>query len=233
MSDFPAVRYFRLVSPPRTYFLVGFALLVAMGIAVEFIYQGSSDFASSMILLVQMFAVSTGFAVHASRGYFDPALTGESSRVNLAAAHFAASALPGVAAWAALGAAQALRARSLDVPTLRPGGLVALLLISSVCWAATLPLPPLSGAGIWLIVSIGIFVSGRFVPWMGTMARDTNWFAEQPGRGTLVGLSFPMMIPGAPFPTLSIAAFVAVGGLALLAGSVYIGICNFSLAEEG
>lgn len=231
MSSFSAFRYFWLVSSPRVYFLVAFAALALMGIVLEFVFRGSSDFATTMILVVQMFAVSTGFSVHASRGYFDPVLTAR-SRSACAAAHFASSALPGLIAWSVLAAAQVMRAGTVDVVALRLNSIVGLFLISTVCWALTLPFPPLSAGGAWLLISIGFVVSGRFVATLAPAARDPRWFQGDSGRALLVGLVYPIMLPGMALPALSIAALAAIAILAFGGGVLFVRRHDVPLAEE-
>ena len=54
------------------------------------------------ILLLQTFAVSTGFMGYARRGHFDLLFTCGAGRVQVAAIYWLLSALPGVASWLAL-----------------------------------------------------------------------------------------------------------------------------------
>lgn len=232
MTPFPSLRYFWLASAPRIYFLVAFAASALMAIVLEFMSGGSSDFATTMILVIQMFAVSTGFATHASRGYFDPVLIA-TSRTRAAAFHFLTSALPGWVAWLVLAAAEVLRAGSFDVTALHASALIGLFLISAVAWAVTLPLPPFSGGGLWMLIAVGVVASGVFVAWLHPVARDPQWFAGNPGRAFLVGLSLPILMPAAPFPPLALAALAGIGLLALGAGILFVRNRDFSLAEEG
>lgn len=232
MRPVSALRYLWLTSAPRPYFIYSFGALALMGIVLEFTSGGSSDFATIMILVLQMFAVSTGFASPASRGYLDPVLTSR-SRTRTTVAHFAAAVLPGTLAWLVLAAAEVLRAGSLDVTALHASSLTGLFLISAVAWAATLPLPPLSGGGLWFLVGMALLVSGRLMVDVHPVARDPQWFLSHPGRALFVALSFPILLPSAVFPAPILAALVAIGILALVAGALFVRHRDFSLAEEG
>ena len=123
------LRFFWLVSRPPAYLLVVLVVLVLTGITLEVINESSSDFALGSILLIQLFAVSTGFRRYSSRGYFDPALVSGASRLSIGWAHFLASALPGICAWVVVGLAEVVRAGSVHVMAFRAGGASSLLLI--------------------------------------------------------------------------------------------------------
>lgn len=226
------LRYLWLAGAPRSYLLVVFGALAAFGVCLEFLEPGSSESAVVGILLVQLFAASTGFSGRASRGFYDPVLTSGVSRAEVAFLHFAVSAGPGAAAWLVVGLAQALRAGSVHVGALRPAGLVGLLLVSSVSWASTLSLPAFSGGGAWLVVSIGLLLSGSGMKWFGLFRGDPEYLATHPWQGTLFGLSFPLFIGGLRWPAGPLAA-LAAGSLAALAGGVlFVLRADFALAED-
>ena len=175
MNGFRLLRFFWIVAPPKAYLCVVLLLLGAGGIYLEFQTPGSSEIAIIGILLIQLFAVSTGFATLASRGYFDPALTSGSSRTSIVLAHFLVSASPGFVAWAMVGIAEVLRAGSLDVVAFRPAGLAGLLLVSTVPWALTLRLPALTGGALWLLLMVGLGVAGKLNGFLVARLED-RWY---------------------------------------------------------
>jgi hypothetical protein len=232
MSRFRLLRYFWIVAPPKAYLCVVLLLLGAGGIYLEFQTPGASETAIAGILLIQLFAVSTGFTTHASRGYFDPALTSGSARASIALAHFFVSASPGFAAWALVGAAQVLRAGSLDVVAFRPAGLAGLLLVSTVPWALTLRLPALSGGALWLLLMIGMVIAGKMNASLAAARLDTRWFSLHPWRAVGFGLTFPLFIPDIRWAPLTLGSYVILAAAALSLGILYVQAASFPLAEE-
>lgn len=227
-----AFAYFWTVGTKRHYFLAAFAAIVAMGLFLEITSGGASGFATVMILIVQMFAVSTGFSSPASRGFYDPVLTRAGLGVRTVAAHFSVAALPGCLAWAVLASIEAIRAASLQVPALQTSALIGLMLVSAVAWASNLPFMPFAAAGVWLLVSIGIFVSGRFFASLAPLARNPSWSAEHPGRALLVTMLLPFMTPGLSLPRTTLAALAAIAFAAFAAGVFFVRRRDFPLAEE-
>jgi hypothetical protein len=226
-------RFLWLVSSPRVYFQVVLALLAASGIALEIVNPSSSDTASVSILLIQLLAVSTGFTRFASRGYYDPILVSGAGRLRVAVAHFAASALPGAVAWIVLGIAQALVARNLGVRNIRPAGWAALLLVSTIPWALTLRLPPLSGGAIWLTLSAAFLVSGKGMELFAVMRQSPSSTDFGFLKGLGFGIAFPLMVPDVPWSVPVLGALFGVSAAALLLGALFISRAQFPLAEEG
>src|SRR5262245_50152081 len=79
--------------------LIAFAATVMLGAATLWLNPEGSSAAFASILLLQMFAAPSAFSASASRGYFDPLLTGEHSRQRVALGSLAAATLPGLIAW--------------------------------------------------------------------------------------------------------------------------------------
>ncbi len=233
MKPMRPVRFLWLVSSPRVYFRLIFALLAAVGVVIEFVNPGSSDFGSGSILLVQLFAVSTGFTRFASRGYYDPVLVSGRGRLRVAFAHFVVSALPGAWAWVVVGVAQAVKARSLDVPALRPAGWAGLLLVSTIPWALTLRLPPLSGGAIWLTLSAGFLVSGKGMEFFAMMRQSMGSTGLGFLRGVGFGLAFPLLVPDVRWSPSVLGGLFGVSAAALCLGSLFIERAQFPLVEEG
>jgi hypothetical protein len=232
MKSMSCLHYLWLVSSPRRYLCTVLAVVAAVGVAAEFINAGSSESAVVGILLLQMFSASVGMRGVASRGYLDPVLTSGIPRSRVAALHFLSASGPGVAAWLLVGIAAAFRAGTVAVPPLRPGGLVALLLVSAVAWATTLPLPPLTGGAIWLMISLGLVISGKLV-WLTVGHGRSDWFTSHPIQGVALGLGFPLFIPSIAWPWTSVAILAAIGVVFVAGGIVYVDRSEFSLVEEG
>lgn len=151
------VRYFLVVSPQPRYLLIGFVLLIALG--AWLLQANPSDVGAPFVplLFLQMFASSSEFKGPASRGYFDALLVSGWSRHVVAVSHWVSAVLPGVAAWAVLGSVELALVGHQRAICYEPRSLVALLLVSTVPWALTLPLPRLSGGVLWnlLILVLG------------------------------------------------------------------------------
>jgi hypothetical protein len=227
-----AFRWFAAVSSPPVPLTAVFAVLAAGAAALEIVDRGSSDWVLASIALIQLFAASTGFTRHASRGYYDPVLLGR-SRVPIAFAHFAASAAPGVVAWIACGAVQAIAARSASVPAFRPAGWAALLLVSTIPWAVSVRAAPLVGGTLWLLLSVSFVVSGRVLEPLGRLHAQPLWALEHPATALGLGLAFPFAIPSMQWPSVLVLAFSGIAGVALACGVFAVARAEFPLAEEG
>jgi hypothetical protein len=232
VSGISAFRYFAAVSPPPMTLTVVFGALAVGAGALEAFDRGSSDWVLASIAVVQLFATSTGFTRHATRGHYDPVLIG-SSRSRVALAHFAVSAAPGTLAWIACGACQGFAARSLSVPALTPAGLVALLLVSAVPWAATVRAAPFLGGALWLLLSVSLFAAGKLLGPLGSLHAQPAWGEDHPLAAFAVGLAFPAVIPSLDWPPAILLAFAATATLALAGGSLQIARADVGLAEEG
>jgi hypothetical protein len=102
------------------------------------------------VLLLQLFAVSSGFEVPARRGHYDLLLTSGHPRVWMAVVHWATSAAPGAVAWLVLAAGErAAGAGHLNLLT--SGTLTAMGLVSTLPWAINVRLPRFAGGIGWLL----------------------------------------------------------------------------------
>src|SRR5687767_11207779 len=99
-----SIRFFWMVAPvPRLMVqaMVGVGALAAVLLVVD---RERSARALVPLLLLQVFAASSGFMVPARRGHYDLLLTGGYSRMHVAAVHWVVSVLPGVVVWLAVAA---------------------------------------------------------------------------------------------------------------------------------
>jgi len=233
VKTIPAFRLFWTVSRPATPLLVVFGVLSSGAIATEAIHPGSSDWVLASVLLIQLFSASSGFSRHASRGYYDPILVSGPDRLVLALSHFVCSAAPGLAAWAAVGAAQAVAARRVGVPALAPEGWIGLLLVSAVAWAASVRSAPFLGGALWLAVSAALLTSGKIASWLALAHADPSWAPAHPLRAIALGLALPILIPARNWPPLVLIGLGAAACAALAAGVLLVASAQFPLAEEG
>src|SRR5258705_3172966 len=98
-----ALRFFRVVQLHSAYMLIGLAALGVFGVAEFAMDPGRGMDVAVPVMLLQMFAVSSGFSVPARRGHFDALLTGGSSRLQVALTHWLVSIAPGISVWLVLG----------------------------------------------------------------------------------------------------------------------------------
>ena len=146
------LRFFRVVPAQPTLIVWTFLVVVAVGLMA--IVREPSRGADMMVpvLLLQLFAASSGFDVPARRGHYDLLLTGGHRRVWVGPAHWAASIAPGVLAWLMLAAVEAAASGGADVRLLASGTCAAMALVSTMAWAITVRLPRFSGGIGWLLV---------------------------------------------------------------------------------
>ena len=149
-----ALRYLWFVAGHTTGTLV--VLLGATAVGVWAIYQGAGSTPGAFLplLLLQMFAASTGFSRLANRGHYDPLFVRGIAGWRIAVAHWLVSGLPGMAAWYVVALAELTMSRSDAGIGFGAPGLVSLLLVTTVTWAVTLPLPQLSGGILWLLAIV-------------------------------------------------------------------------------
>jgi hypothetical protein len=169
------------------------------------------------VLLLQLFAASSGFAVPARRGHYDLLLTSGYRREWIALMHWWTSIAPGIATWLMLAAVEAVASRGLRTTLLTSGTCAAMTLVSTLPWALTTRLPRFSGGIGWLlllatsttVVSVAPAIpatTDSFDP--ATLMRSAWSFLIYPP--TFVGhpLSPEQVAAVAPALTLAVAAMV-------------------------
>src|SRR5688572_12273067 len=102
------VRFFRAVPPAPP--LMGIAFTVATAIAATSVFADPDNARRALtpLLLLQLFACSSGFMIPARRGHYDMVLTSGESRLTIASVHWMMSLLPGVSGWLAVSGVEAL-----------------------------------------------------------------------------------------------------------------------------
>jgi hypothetical protein len=148
------IRFFLVVPPVPALMMFGFAASVGCGGVALALRATDPHGALAPIFLLQTLAVSSGFAVPARRGHYDLLLTSGVTRLRIGVAHLLASALPGVTAWVILGGFEAATGWGAAPVVLATGTIAALGIVSVLSWAATVPLPRLTGGILWLLMFV-------------------------------------------------------------------------------
>lgn len=158
------LRFFRVVSTQPTLIVWTFVVVVVVG-AIAIVRDPSrSEGAMVPVLLLQLFAVSSGFEVPARRGYYDLLLTSGHHRVWMAMVHWVTSSAPGVIAWLMLAALEVAATSRSGTTLLASGTFAAMGLVSTLPWAITVRLPRFSGGIGWLlalVISTSVLSSGN------------------------------------------------------------------------
>lgn len=157
------IRFFLIVRPWHPVIVIGLAVVVAAEAALLAAGRIEAVDALAPVFLLQTLAVSSGFAGPARRGHYDFLIAGGHKRVWIALAHWAISAAPGIAGWLAL----AVIERALNgqpAASLTAGALTGLVLASTLPWAATVPLPRLTGGLVWIVLVVAGMTRGVTVP---------------------------------------------------------------------
>jgi hypothetical protein len=147
---FYMVRFFGVVAPLPPLMAPAMA---GTGLVAAYLVAPGADRAQGALtplLLLQMFAASSGFMVPARRGHYDLLLTAGYGRIRIAATHWVVSVLPGIVVWLAVALVDVLAAGG-SAAILAGGTALAFALTSTIPWAATVALPRFTAAIAWLL----------------------------------------------------------------------------------
>ncbi len=148
------VRFFRIV-PPVPLLVTGFsgaALAASAGLAL--MAPQATPAPLPTLLVLQIFAASSGAIGPARRGYYDALLSRGVGRAQLLWGHWMASLAPVTISWLIVAMLERLSAGASGTSALSSGSLVALWLASSLPWAGTVALPRFAAAIAWLVVLV-------------------------------------------------------------------------------
>ena len=145
-------RFFRVVPPVPSLTRATFVVVTGASIVAVCIDPSLTAGTLKAVLVLQLFAVSSGFLPHARRGHYDLLLTRADGRVAIALAHWAMSAAAGIASWLTLVIVEMFVARGRATVGLTSGSIAAVFVLSTAPWAITALLPRFSGAIGWLAV---------------------------------------------------------------------------------
>jgi hypothetical protein len=164
VNSISPLRFFRVVPTQPMLIVWTFMVVIAVG-SMAIVYEPSrSGDLMRPVLLLQLFAASSGFEVPARRGHYDLLLTSGHRRIWVALVHWTTSIAPGVLAWLVLAAVEVAARRGADTKLLASGTCAAMGLVSTMPWAITVRLPRFSGGIGWLLVltlSTSVLSSGR------------------------------------------------------------------------
>jgi hypothetical protein len=152
------VRFFVTVRTCGRYAIVVLAVVTALGLATLSLNPRELDSALGLILFVQMFLASSGFATAARRGHFDPLLLHGADRRRVLVAHWFASVLPGAVAWLIV----ALSGWWLESPAAESAlvgeRLIAFLIVSALGWSGGFLLPRGAAGALWVGALLALLV---------------------------------------------------------------------------
>ena len=188
------LQFFRVVRPVPRLMRLSFVVVTIASIAGLMQGEGRVTTALLPILLLQTFAVSTGFMGYARRGHFDLLFTRGVGRVQVAAIYWLLSAMPGLRCWLVLALVEFLCYRTTFL--VNSGTVVVVLSVSMLPWAISVPLTRFSGATGWLlalVMAVTLTPAGGGAYGLWQVQRGEPWwwsalaFLLFPGR--LVGQS--------------------------------------------
>jgi len=148
------LRFFCVVPPVPRLMIGTFAVIAVIAGAAVVSDPGRAAGAVAPLLLLQLFAASSGFAVPARRGHYDLLLTRGCRRAWAAMAHWVVSIAPGVASWLAVAVVERVASNGSSATLVASGTWAAVFLVSTLPWAFTVALPRFSGAIGWLLVVV-------------------------------------------------------------------------------
>lgn len=205
------LRFFIVVSPVPRSMLWTFAVVSVAACVKVAINPGTTREALMPILLMQAFAASTGFTSPARRGYYDPLLTRDGSRIGMALVQWLASVAPGIAACMLIAIVEWVLGAAPVMAT--SGTIVALALISVLAWTISVPLPRFGGAIGWLLVIV--LANGV------AFQSDDWWTASLASDGVVLSALRVVVLPAVLVgQDVSTAPVVAASSLALVVSAM-------------
>jgi hypothetical protein len=186
MSLFYAIRYFQIVAVVPPLFLAGFLVTIAAAMIRLTTDASAVVEALTPLLLLQLFAASSGFEGPARRGYYDLLLTSGVPRWQIGVAHCAASITPGLVSWMCVALLEVAASHGSSFASVSAGSVLAFVGASLLAWAATISLSRAAAAVGWLLIVT--------IPAVGRVAS-------------------PLELLGAPAPRVGIAMLTAVAAI--------------------
>jgi len=209
------VRFFHVVPPVPSLMTGTFAVLtLAAAIAIVGDLQAAVG-ALVPVLLLQVFAASSGFALPARRGHYDLLLTRANSRTSIALMHWASSIAPGITSWLTLAMLEFIVSAGTRTTLLASGTCAAVVLVSTLPWAMGVALPRFSAGIGWLLLVVTTattFSKGVMGDWTAPSTRieELAWpawaFFVYPMGAIGQHLARPQIMAVVPALTLAIIA---------------------------
>jgi hypothetical protein len=215
-----AARFFRVVTPWPPMMLGTFVVLGVASAGMVAIDPAHTPGVLRPVLVLQLFAASSGFAGAARRGYYDVLLTSGDRRAVMGLTHWLMSISPGVVTWWGIAGAEAAARRGFPEAALAGGTVVALTAVSCVAWAANVNLPRFSTAIAWLVLATA--AASIWPPDAGFDGERSSWGVAA------AAVANPAMLVGRALTPLD-ASIVGLLGLAV--GSMAAALAWFSWAD--
>ena len=208
-------RFFHVV-PPVPSMMTGTFIVLTLVAAIAIV--GDSHTAAGAlvpVLLLQVFAASSGFALPARRGHYDLLFTRRNSRLSIALVHWAASIVAGIGSWLTLAMLELVVSAGHRATLLASGTCAAVLLVSTLPWAMGVALPRFSAGIGWLLLAVTTattFSSSAIGAWTASSTRieELAWpawaFFVYPFGAIGQHLARPQIMAVVPALTLAIFA---------------------------
>lgn len=190
-------RYLWSVSPHFTSSTVLAGCLALFGVWAVKVLPEDVGAAYIPILFGQLFVASSGFRQAADAGHLDALFVSGADRILIGTVHFALSAGPGILAWLTVYGAELHTLGADGAIGLRYHYVVALLLVSSVAWAVTLPTVRFAGGVLWVVAAGLIAVSPEGLVWLGAVVSEApdGVFDTAAAVAALVLCPFLLLVP--------------------------------------
>jgi hypothetical protein len=174
----------------------------------------SSTTVLTPVLVLQIFAASSGFGLALRRGHYDLVLSRGVGVPGVMLAHWLSSAAPGAGAWLAVAVLERLVSTS-PPAALASGSVLSFLLASTLPWALTTPLPRFGAAIGWLVLLV---TSLAMVPAGQLRLIDALRAPAPSALGALAVVVYPMGLLG--LDAMGLPAGTMTPGLACALGSM-------------
>ena len=181
------------------------------------------------LLLLNAFAVSSGFRVPARRGHFDLLFTGGASWTVIALTHWLVSTAPGIAAIVTLGVVEAAVTGDLHTAAFSSGTIAAVLTTSSAAWTATVAFPRMTGAVAWLVLLLSVLIVST--EWRAALVLAGSGHGSV-GAMALAFILNPLFVVGVrlqPPQLFAVWSVVALALASVVATSTWIARMNVDL----
>ena len=185
------VRYFSLVTSRPPYSLAVLAAVTIYGAVLTHTSREELDSGLGMVLFVQMFLVSSGFAASARRGHYDPVLVHGSNRVVAIAAEWCASVVPGAVAWMLLAVAGYLIGSPAALSALAGTRLIAFFIVSALASSMGFVLPRGAAGVLWTAVLMVLLL--RHADMVGPFTAAPSTLVALRGAGALLLCPFLLL----------------------------------------
>ncbi|HZI79481.1 MAG TPA: hypothetical protein VFD69_08205 [Vicinamibacterales bacterium] len=186
------VAFFRAAPPvTRPMVLCLWGTAVVGGVAMFAGVAGAATVLTPLLVL-HIFAASSGFGLALRRGHYDLVLSRGIGLAGLMTAHWMASIAPGLGAWIAVAVFERLLPAA-DPAAAASGTVLAFLLASSLPWALTTPLPRFGAAIGWLVLLV---TSLAMVPSGQLQLADALRNPRPNAIGALAVVTYPMGLLG-------------------------------------